>query len=72
MEDPIYEEASQVAANDGSVKVDGPDGVDVRLSPEAALETSERLLEGAADAQGQRAASERAQKRLITDREPGA
>jgi hypothetical protein len=72
MEDPIYEEASQVAARDGSVKVDGPDGVDVRLSPEAALETSERLLEGAADAQGQRAARERGQKRLITDRQADA
>ena len=38
--------------------VDGPDGVAVALTPEAASETSERLLFGAAKAQGQKIAEE--------------
>jgi hypothetical protein len=69
MDDKVYDEASTVEARDGAVSVDGPDGVDVRLSPEAALETSDRLLESAAEAQGQQAAAARAQQRLITDAE---
>lgn len=50
----IYSKASDVSAEDGVVNVDGPDGVDVGLTPEAALETSDRLLDGAAEAAGQR------------------
>jgi hypothetical protein len=34
--------------------VDGPDGVAVTFTPEAAVETSERLLEGGIEAHGQR------------------
>ncbi len=52
MEDEVYNEPSRVSARDGAVSVDGPDGVDVLMSPQAALETSDRLLEGAAEAQG--------------------
>ena len=52
--DPVFEQPSDVAAVDGSVEVDGPDAVDVALSPEAAEETSERLLSGAFKARGQR------------------
>ncbi len=37
---------------DGNVAIEGPDGVDVRLTPEAALETSDRLLDGATEAHG--------------------
>ena len=50
----VYEDASDVSAKDGVVNVEGPDGVDVGLTPEAALETSDRLLAGASEAAGQR------------------
>jgi hypothetical protein len=49
-----YDEASEVTAEDGTVMVDGPDGVAVSLTPEAAVETSHRLLEKGVTAQGQR------------------
>ena len=45
---------SDVAAEKGVVIVDGPDGVAVTFTPTAAVETSERLLEGGITAQGQR------------------
>jgi len=43
-----------VKAVDGAVKVDGPDAVHIALTPEAAEETSERLLGQAFKARGQR------------------
>lgn len=52
--DKVYDEASSVRAEDGKVVVDGPDHVDVMVTPEAAIETGERLIEGAAHAAGQR------------------
>jgi hypothetical protein len=52
-------EASKVEAEGGEVIVDGPDGVDVRLTPDAAAETSDRLLDAAAMAQGQKLAPTR-------------
>ncbi len=48
-----YDEASNVGAVDGEVTVDGPDGVGVSLTPEAAAETGRRLLDAAAAAQAQ-------------------
>jgi hypothetical protein len=53
MEDKIYDRASEVSAEDGVVVVDGPDSVAVLLTPEAAEETSHRLLDGAITAKGQ-------------------
>lgn len=50
----IYDSASEVDAEDGTVIVSGPDEVCVRLTPKAAEETSERLLEAAMKARGQR------------------
>ena len=50
----IYSKPSDVTAEDGVVNVDGPDAVDVAFTPEAARETSDRLLEGAMEAQGQK------------------
>jgi hypothetical protein len=50
----LFDEATKVSARDGEVILDGPDGVDVRLTPKAAQETSTRLWDGAAKAQGQR------------------
>ena len=55
----IYDEASEIDAKDGVVSVKGPDAVDVRLTPDAAEETSERLNTGAMKARGQRYFSDR-------------
>ncbi len=49
----IYDEPSEVSADDGVVSVKGPNAVDVQLTPEAADETSDRLLHGALQARGQ-------------------
>ena len=49
----LFDEATKVSAKQGEVILDGPDGVDVRLTPEAARETSTRLWDGAAKAKGQ-------------------
>lgn len=54
MTNQTYDEPSNVDAEDGEVIVKGPDAVDVRMTPKAAEETSERLLEGAMKARGQR------------------
>lgn len=53
-DDRIYDQASEVDAEDGIVRVKGPDEVDVRLTPDAAEETSDRLNTGAMKARGQR------------------
>ena len=50
----VYPDPSDVSAVDGAVEMDGPDAVDVALTPEAAEETSERLNEQAVKARGQR------------------
>jgi hypothetical protein len=50
----VYAEPSKVEAVEGQVEVDGPDAVDVALTPEAAEETSERLLSQLLKARGQR------------------
>ena len=51
---PIYDEPSKVEAAGGSVEVDGPDQVDVAMTPDAAEETSERLLRQSFKARGQK------------------
>ena len=58
----IYKEASDVQAVDGKVVVDGPDSVDVELTPEAAEETSDRLINEAIRASGQRRMKELAEE----------
>jgi hypothetical protein len=50
----VYSEPSEVEADDGAVAVEGPDDVDVAMTPEAAEETSERLAAEAIRARGQR------------------
>jgi len=52
--DKVYDEATEVTAKDGEVILDGPDAVDVKVTPEAAVETADNLIEGAAMAAGQR------------------
>ena len=53
-DDKVYDEPSRVKAETGEVAIKGPDAVDVKLTPEAAEETSDRLLEGAMIARGKR------------------
>jgi hypothetical protein len=50
----IHEQPSKVTADDGAVAIDGPDQVDVQLTPEAAEETADRLIDVAVMARGQR------------------
>jgi hypothetical protein len=52
--DKLYNEATDVSARDGEVILDGPDAVDVKITPEAAEETADNLIEGAVEARGQR------------------
>lgn len=52
--DKLYDEATDVTAKDGEVILDGPDEVDVKVTPEAAEETADNLIEGAVMARGQR------------------
>ena len=54
MPDTIYNEPGEVDAEKGNVVLKGPDDVDVRMTPDAAEETSERLNTGAMKARGQR------------------
>jgi hypothetical protein len=53
-EEEVYDEPSKVRATDGIVNVDGPDSVDVKLTPEAAEQTADNLTEEAVRARGQR------------------
>jgi hypothetical protein len=50
----IYHQPSSVTAEDGDVLILGPDDVHVTMDPDAAEETSNRLLEGSMKARGQR------------------
>lgn len=53
-DDRVYDEPSKVEADDGAVNVDGPDAVDVKLTPEAAEKTADDLTDEAVRARGQR------------------
>ena len=50
----VYDEATEVTAEAGAVILDGPDGVDVKVTPEAAEQTADNLIDGAVKARGQR------------------
>jgi hypothetical protein len=51
MSDKIHDDPSNAFPEpDGSVAVEGPDGVSVLMSPEAAEKTSRRLREAASEA----------------------
>ena len=54
-----YDEPSAVSAENGKVLVDGPDSVEVALTPDAAVETSERLLVAGIEARGQQMKQQR-------------
>ena len=69
-DDKIYPDPSEVTVDDGVVHVKGPDAVDVRMTPEAADETSERLLYGAMHALGQKVTGDAGRKRKPDAPEP--
>ena len=53
MNEEIYTKATDVSVKDGVVHLDGPDGVDVSMTPDAAVETSDRLHEAGVQAHGE-------------------
>ena len=53
MEDKAHDTPAEVRAEDGDVKVKGPGGIVYAFTPDAAVETSDRLSDGAAMANGQ-------------------
>ena len=48
-----HDTPSDVSAQEGEVLVEGPDGVAVSLTPDAAIETADRLHSAGAQAHGQ-------------------
>ncbi len=64
----VQDKPSEVAADEGVVVVDGPDGIAYSMTPDAAAETSDRLLFGAAKARGQELDSEQKKQGRILDR----
>jgi osmotically-inducible protein OsmY len=54
MKEKLNDKATEVSATNGEVLLDGPDGVDVKVTPEAAEQTADNLIEGAVKARGQR------------------
>ena len=65
MDKRLHDEASDVSSEGGQVLVDGPDGVAVALTPDAAEETSRRLKEGARKARKEDSAD--ADEELLPD-----
>ena len=53
MTNQTYNRPTEVTSHDGRVQLDGPDGVDVALTPGAARETGRRLKREAATAREQ-------------------
>ena len=49
-----FDEASEVSVEDGTVKLSGPGTIEVNLTPQAALETSDRLFGQAMKARGKK------------------
>ena len=49
-----HEIPSVVAAHNGDVLVDGPGGIAMAMTPDAAIQTGERLIDAGAHAHGQR------------------
>jgi hypothetical protein len=71
MESKPHNEPSQVTAAEVEVLVGGPNGHAFSFTPEAAAETSDRLLEGSAEARGQQVEKEREKGRQDQPTAPG-
>lgn len=50
----VHDDPSTVTAERGTVIVDGPNAVVVTLTPDVALDTADRLIEAATEAEGYR------------------
>ena len=50
---PAYNTPTKVYAVHGEVVLDGPDGIGLSMTPDAAAETARRLAEAAEQARGQ-------------------
>ena len=55
----VYEEGGKAFAEEGQVMLDGPDGVAVSMTPDAAEDTAKELLRAALDARNQISPSDR-------------
>jgi hypothetical protein len=55
-----HDTPSDITAEDGEVMMDGPNGNAISFTPEAALETSDRLFQGGLTAHGQKVAKGKA------------
>lgn len=53
MPNHVHDTPAEVAAEEGQVLVEGPGGITYSFTPAAAVETSGRLFEGAAQAREQ-------------------
>lgn len=49
----VYEEGGKAFAEEGQVMLDGPDGVAVSMTPDAAEDTAKELLRAALEARNQ-------------------
>jgi hypothetical protein len=53
MEKELHSIPTEVAVEDGKVLLDGPGGIDLVMTPDAAIVTGERLIDGGLRAAGQ-------------------
>ena len=53
MQPGVYSDAGKASAERGQVLLDGPDGIAISLTPDAAEETGRSLIEAAAEAKTQ-------------------
>ena len=63
MTEQAHDTPADVSATKGDVSVRGPGGIVYSMTPDAAAETSDRLLNGATQAQGQRLEQKRRDER---------
>lgn len=54
----VHDDPSEVTAEEGEVIVEGPDGVAVTLTPDAAEETGRRMMRAANEAREQQTGSD--------------
>lgn len=57
----VYTDPSQVSVTEEDVAVLGPDGIAVTMTPEAAAETSDRLMHASFEALGKRVTRQNAE-----------
>lgn len=57
MADQVYDDAGKAVAEEGLVLLDGPDGIAIALTPNAAELTGQELIRAAAEAREQKPAA---------------